>query len=333
MARGRVTIADAALALIAERGPLAVEEIAPELAAQGTTKAKDPVTAVLRGIEYEPRLLRGRDQRLYSLPVQLEGAVFTVAPTALERDRGFVLVRDELDLVRRTLGNGARLRGRWGATGIHLDLFGPLLDLPGWSEGYLDPDEDGEPVPDPAWHMRDHVAPELADQLLVLMDELGYERTNDEDDLTDLVDEMYDNEVLHGPEGWLPRLRSREILGLRIRGGEVSAEAIDRRELKGMHVEMAAIRIAETARFVLDADRGLGAPAVPVEDLLELLATEAPELFQRPLPPIGALLERGGFEVEDGLVGLPGAAWDDIRWALDPDAEAAWGFEPGDAIN
>jgi hypothetical protein len=333
MAKGRVTIADAVLALIAERGPLTAEEIAPAMVAQGRTRAKDPVAAVLRGIEYEPRLLLGRDQRLYSLTVQLEGAVFTVAPTALERDQGFVLVRDELDLVRRALGNAARLRDRRGGPGVHVDLFGQLLGLPGWSEGYLGRDEDGEPVPDPAWHVLDHIAPELADQLLVLMDELGYERTNDEDDLTGLVDDMYDNEVLHGPDGWLPTLRSREILGLRIRGGEVSAEAIDRRELKGMHVEMAAIRIAETARFVLDAEEGLGAPAVPVEDLLELLATESPELFGRPLPPIGALLERGGFEVEDGLVGLPGAAWDDIRWALDPDTEAAWGFEPGDAVN
>ena len=149
----------------------------------------------------------------------------------------------------------------------------------------------------------------------------------------DLIDEMDGSELLHGPDGWFPKLRSREVLGLHIEGGNVIARAIDKRELKGMHVEVAIMRIAEITHHLLDAETGLGAPAIPVEDLLEILATEVPDLFRRPLPSLGQLLERGGFEVEDGLVGLPGAAWDDIRWALDPDPEAAWGFAPGDAVN
>jgi hypothetical protein len=327
----RITIADATLALIEERGALALDDVVPEMAALGRTRAKDPVQAVRSAIMFEARILHGRDGRLYSLGAQLEDAVFTVAPTTLERDAGVVLVRDELDLVRRAVGRGGTRRPIEGR--IHIDLFGDFFELPYWGDRFLGVDEDGEPVVDPEWNVLDRIPRARADLLLGFLDELGFERSDDALDLLDLIDEMDGSELLHGPDGWFPRLRSREVVGLRIRAGEVSAEAIDKRELKGMHVELAILRIAEITRHLLDAEEGLGAPAVPMEDLLEILATETPDLFRRPLPSLGRLLERGGFEVEDGLVGLPGAAWDDIRWALDPDPEAAWGFEPGDAVN
>jgi hypothetical protein len=328
----RITIADATLALIEERGALTLEDVVPEMVVLGRTRAKDPVRAVRSAIMFESRILYGRDGRLYSLGAQLEGAVFTVAPTTLERDAGVVLVRDELDLVRRAVGRSGA-PGRPSEGSIHIDIFGDFFELPYRGDRFLGVDENGEPVVDPEWNVLDRVPRPRAALLLGFLDELGFERSDDATDMLDLIDEMDGSELLHGPDGWFPRLRSREVLGLRIRAGQVSAEAIDKRELKGMHVELAIIRIAEITRHLLDAEEGLGAPAVPMEDLLEILATEAPDLFRRPLPSLGRLLERGGFEVEDGLVGLPGAAWDDIRWALDPDPEAAWGFEPGDAVN
>jgi hypothetical protein len=302
------------------------------MVAQGRTRAKDPVVAVRNAIAYEPGLLHGRDGRLYSLAAQLEGAVFTVAPTALERDEGVVLIRDELDLVRRAIDRDRPSR-RERQVRVHVDVFGDFFDLPRWTEQFLGLDEDGEPVVDVDWRVLDRIPRGRADQLLGFLEELGFERTDDETDLLDLIAEMEGNELFHGPQGWFPKLRSREVLGLRIRREGVGAEAIDKRELKGMHAEMATLRIAEVTRQLLDAEEGLGAPAVPIEDLLEILATEAPDVFRRPLPSLGVILERAGFEVQDGLVGLPGAAWDDIRWALDPDPEAAWGFEPGDAVN
>jgi hypothetical protein len=76
-----------------------------------------------------------------------------------------------------------------------------------------------------------------------------------------------------------------------------------------------------------------GPPVVPLEELLELVATEAPELFRRPLPPFTEVVRRGGLEVEDGLVGHPGTAWDEVRWAESPDPEDAWGFEPPDVVH
>jgi hypothetical protein len=328
----RITIADATLALIEERGPLALEEIVPVMVAAGRTKAKHPLHAVRAAVVTEPRILHGRDGRLYSLAAQLEGAVFTVAPTRLERDEGVVLVRDELDLVRRSIGtdgpSAGRVRGQ-----VHVDLFGDFFQLPYPDEGIAGVDADGEPIVDTGWNVLDRVPRGRADQLLGFLEELGFERTDDATDLLDLIVEMDGSELFHGPDGWFPKLRSREVLGLRVRDGGISAEAIDRRELKGMHVELAVLRIADITRHLLDAEEGLGAPAVPMEDLLEILATEAPDLFLRPLPSLTAMLERAGFEMDDGLIGLPGAAWDDIRWALDPNPEAAWGFEPGDTVN
>ena len=171
----RITIADATLALIEERGPLTIEEIAPELVALGRTRAKDPVAAVRNAIAFEPRLLHGRDDRLFSFGTQLEGTVFTVAPTALEREEGVVLVRDELDLVRRALGRGALAR-RPAPDTVHIDMFGDFFQLPYWSERFLGLDEDGEPLVDPDWNVLDRVPRARADQLLGFLDELGFER-------------------------------------------------------------------------------------------------------------------------------------------------------------
>ena len=70
-----------------------------------------------------------------------------------------------------------------------------------------------------------------------------------------------------------------------------------------------------------------------IETLLEIVATEAPEVFRQPLPPFLELLERGGLEVREGLVGHPGTDWGQVRWVLSPDPEDAWGFEPPDVVH
>lgn len=323
------TIAETALTLLAERGPLTLEELAADMVALGRTRAKDPVASVRNALSYHSGFLEGQGGRWYSLAAQLEGAVFTVAPTALERTEGIVLVRDDLDLVRQLLG-----RGWWRRHGeaVHVDSFAAYFDLPGPNAGAMGFTEDGDPILDETWDVREAIDDDLAALLLEFLDELGVPRGDDEAVLRDLAWEMEGAEIIHGPAGWMPALRSREVLALEIRGGQVHAVALDRRATKGMHVEAAVALVGRITRDILD-EEGLGAPAVPVSALLAIIATDAPELFRKPLPPLAQLLVRAGFEVDDGLVGLPGAAWDDIRWALDPDPEAAWGFEPGDKLH
>ncbi len=331
MAKRGPTIARTALALIEERGPLTLDELAVEMVALGRTQAKDPVAAVRGAISYDRAFIEGRDGRLFSVATQLEGTVFTVAPTALERDSGIVLVRDDLALVRLVLQNGPRRRGH---ESVHVEYFGDFFKLPRLDSRIIGWDEFDRPVYDDSpMDVREAISDETANLLLGFIDELGYEREDDETALRELREDMDFAEIIHGPDGWLPALRPREVLALEIRGGTVRAVAIDKRAMKGMHLEAAVARVREIAHGILDVEGGLGAPAVSIETLLQFIATEAPDLFRRPLPPLSHLLERAGFEVEDGFVGLPGAAWDDIRWALDPDPEAAWGFEPGDALH
>jgi hypothetical protein len=333
MPRRGPTIAQTAIELIEQHGPMTVEELAPHVVELGRTQAKDPVAAVRQAISYERALTEGRGGRWFSIAAQLEGAVFTVSPSALERDEEIVLVRDDLALVRELLDHPSRgRRGPEQPASVHLDDFGGYFDLPSPNAGIVGFDEFDEPVYDETWDLREFIDDELAGQLLAFLDEMGIEREDDDVALQELVEDMSLEQVIHGPSGWMPRLRPREVLALEIRGGQVHARALDRRATKGVHVEAAIARIGRVAKMIL-GDEGLGAPAIPLDTLLLILATEDAEVFHRPLPPVSELLERGGFEVEDGLVGLPGAAWDDIRWALNPDPEGAWGFEPGDALN
>jgi hypothetical protein len=322
------TIAQTAIELIEQHGPMTVEELAPHVVALGRTKAKDPVAAVRQAIAYEPALTEGRSGRWFSIAAQLEGAVFTVSPTALERDEGIVLVRDDLALLRELLDRPSWRRGPEHRASVHLDDFGGYFNLPSPYAGVVGWDEFDEPVYDETWDVREFIDDALAGQLLAFLDEMGIEREEDDVALQELVEDLNTEQVIHGPSGWMPRLRPREVLALEVHGGQVEARALDRRATKGVHVEAAIDRIGRVARMILGED-GLGAPAIHLDTLLLILVTEDAEVFRRPLPPVSELLERGGFEVEDGLVGLPGAAWDDIRWAL----EGAWGFEPGDALN
>lgn len=317
MPRRGPTIAETVLELIRERGPMTLDGLVPPIVAAGRTRAKDPQGAVRTAIAYNSGFIESPDGRWFSLADQLEGALFTARLTSLERREEIVLVRDDLALVERLVPHSHRIRS---GDVVHLDYLGDYLDLPL-------PEEDA--VLDLA-----EIDGKMADTLLGLMDELGVPPGDNEERLRDLLWETRFTKVLHGPPGWMPVLGTRQLLGIKVTGGTIAAVALDRRSVTGVHVDAAGIRLARLAQRVIGPDPSwFGPPVIGLEELLELVATEVPELFQRPLPPFTEVVRRGGLEVEDGLVGHPGTDWDQVRWAESPDPEDAWGFEPADVVH
>jgi len=73
----RTTIAEAALAVLAQQGPLELDELTRLLAEQEVTRAKRPAVAVRQAVEREPRVAPLLDGRWVSVPATLEGAVLT----------------------------------------------------------------------------------------------------------------------------------------------------------------------------------------------------------------------------------------------------------------
>ena len=318
MARRGPTIAETVLELIRERGPMTLDALVPPIVEAGRTRARNPQNAVRAAIASNATLLESPDGRWHSLADQLEGAVFTARLTSLERREEIVLVRDDLALVARLVPRSHQA-GR--ADAIHLDYLDDYLDLP-----YVD--EDG--IVD----IRAEIDDETAVTLLGLAAELGVPPGDDDERLRDLLWEIRFTRVLHGPPGWVPALGKRQVLGISIRGGAIETLALDRRSVTGLHVDAVGNRVARLAQRVIGPDPDwFGPPVIPLEELLELVATEAPELLRRPLPPFTEVVRRGGLEVEDGLVGHPGTDWDQVRWAVSPDPEDAWGFEPPDVVH
>ncbi len=318
MPRRGPTIAETALELIRERGPMPLEGLVPAIVAAGRTRAKDPQAAVRTAIGYNPAFLEGPDGRWFSLADQLEGAMFTVRLTSLERREEIVLVRDDLSLVERLAPHAHQVRS---GDSVHLDYLGDYFDLP-----LLDEDD----VVD----VRAEIGDETAGILLGFLDELGMPPGNDEENLREFLWETRFTHVLHGPPGWMPVLGTRQLLGITVSGGTISAVGLDRRAVTGVHVDAAGIRLARLAQRVIGPDPSwFGPPVIELAELLELAATEAPDIFRRPLPPFVEVVRRGGLEVEDGLVGHPGTDWDQVRWAESPDPEDAWGFEPPDVLH
>ena len=313
MPRRGPTIADTVLALIRERGPMTLDGLVPTIVAAGRTRAKNPLSAVRSAIAYNEAFIEGTGGRWHSLADQLEGAVFTVRLTSLERRDEIVVVRDDLSLVMRLAPRPHQVRG---GESVHLDYLGDHFEPP-----LLDEDDDVD--------IRAEIDEETADALLGFLDELGMPPGHEHEHLRDLLWETRFTQVFHGPIGWMPVLGTRQLLGLTITGGTIGAVALDRRAVAGLHVDAAATRVTRLAQRVIGPDPSwFGPPVIPLEELLEVVATEAPDLFRRPLPPFTEVVRRGGLEVEDGLVGHPGTDWDEVRWAESPDPEDAWGFEP-----
>jgi hypothetical protein len=318
MPRRGPTIAETVLELIREHGPMTLEGLVPPIVAAGRTRAKDPQNAVRTAIAYNRAFIESPDGRWFSLADQLEGAVFTARLTSLERREEIVLVRDDLALLERLAPHAHRVRSE---ETVHLDFLGDYLDLP-----LLDDDD--------VLDMRAELDEETIDILLGFMDELGMPPGDDDERLRDLLWETRFTHVLHGPPGWLPGLGTRQLLGLTVTRGVIGAIALDRRAVTGVHVDAAAIRVVRLAQRVIGPDASwFGPPVVGLDEILELVATEAADVFHRPLPPFAEVVRRGGLEVEDGLVGHPGTDWDQVRWAESPDPEDAWGFEPPDIVH
>lgn len=318
MARQGPTIAEAALALIHEHGPLTLDELVPALVAAGRTRARNPRSSVRNAIDIDAAFLEGFGGRWFSLADQLEGAVFTTRLTRMERQEELVLVREDLALVEQLALHGRPLVGG-GA--VHLDILGDYFELPWWDDAVV------------GRGLRQAIGDETAGTLLGFLDELG--ATGDEDELLrELLYETRHTRVVHGPPGWLPVLGPRQMLGIRFAGGAFDAMALDRRTLTGIHVEVAATRVARVALDLLDLELGYSdPPVIALRDLLEVVATEIPEILRRPLPPFTEVVRRGGLEVEDGLVGHAGTDWAQVRWVESPDPEDAWGFEPPSVVH
>jgi hypothetical protein len=304
---------------------MTLEELVPPLVEAGRTKAKNPANAVRTAIGYHHDFVEGLDGRLRSLVDQLEGAIFTLPLTDLERDEEIVLVRDGLSLVEQLLRPTYRLES---VEGVHLDRFGDFFDLPWAMPEHV---EDGEAVAyAAAFGATDDALDEETEAILLsFLDELGIPPGDRQDQLRELTEEMRFTPLLHGPDGWLPVVGPRDLLAVRVTGGSIKTMALTRRSVQGPHAEAAGRRIAGIARRVIGPDASwFGPPIIPLSELLELVAAEAPELFRRALPPLVEVIRKAGLEVEEGLVGHPGTDWEDLPISDQPNPGDAWGFEP-----
>ncbi|MEO5704317.1 MAG: hypothetical protein ABIZ52_08550 [Candidatus Limnocylindrales bacterium] len=317
MPRRGPTIATEVLRLVHERGPQELDALATEIVRGGLTRAKDPRRAVLAAIDIKPDFLRDWDGRWCSLADQLEGAMFTHRPASLELRNEVVILPDDLSLVERFV-----LPGRPFAPGgeTHLDFVGEFFGLPDpYHDMGLDRDDDTHGLND-----------ELFDELLTYARESGVPYALDDEAAVSLfLDASRYQQLLHGPPGWLPPLAPGDLLGIRISDGAIETLAVDRREVRGAHVGIVGAQLARLARLVIGPDASwFGPPTIAIEELLQLAATEAPELLRRPLPPVSEVLERGGLEVRHGLVGHPGTDWAAVESIFAPPPQEAWGFRP-----
>lgn len=321
MSRRGPTIATEALRLVHERGPQELDALATEIVRAGLTRAKDPRRAVLAAIDIKADFLRDWAGRWCSLADQLEGAMFTHRPTSLELQNEVVILPDDLSLVERFA-----LPGRPFARGgeAHLDFVGEFFGLP---DPYDDFDRELDDDPDA-------LDGERFDELLTFARESGVPYALDDEAAVGVfLDASRYQQLLHGPPGWLPPLAPGDLLGIRIRDGGIETLAVDRRDVRGAHVGIVGAGVARLARLVIGPDASwFGPPVVTIEELLELAATEAPELLRRPLPPISEVLERSGLEVRHGLVGHPGTDWAAVESSFAPPPQEAWGFRPSRTI-
>lgn len=325
MPRPGPTIAEIAATTIRATGPQDTDALTEAVVAAGRSKARDPRAVVNAALLDHPWFIRDWDDRWCILADQLEGAMFSARITEFERRHEIVLMRAHLSLPRRlAIGRGHRGGRRFRGGGmVRLDMVGPHLGLP-----Y--PGEDQPPADIVA-----ELDEELADDIIGFLREIGMPYGEDRDEwLYEFLDEVRYEFLLTGPPGWLPPIRHDGLLGIGLRDSEFTTTALDRRDVRGPHVALAGVRMAAIARRVIGPDASWFGPEVMrLHDLLELVAAEAPEVFHRPLPPLDEVLMRAGLEVEDGLVGHAGTAWNAWDLGADLDPGSAWGYEPPDRIS
>jgi hypothetical protein len=126
-----------------------------------------------------------------------------------------------------------------------------------------------------------------------------------------------------GPAGWLSSAQAGDIVCIRREGRTVSAE-VSPDPGRG-EPEEAALRAAFDVRNCADV-------GVEAEELVMDALCRDPTLFRSPVAPIGALLERVGFERRGGWFGLRGEDWEPPGVRSRERSQAAlresWGFDP-----
>lgn len=130
--------------------------------------------------------------------------------------------------------------------------------------------------------------------------------------------------ALQGPEGWLPAVRSGQLVQVRVTGGLVHVERGDKPATES---RLAIRRLVESARTRLADLAKTNFPPLPlvvdIESLVLDRLVDDPALIAAPLPPLGEALAASGLEVHRGWIGLPGTSWDDVDelMAIEPDED------------
>ena len=308
MPRAVQTIADLALDTIHVGGPQSVGRPGRCRRVGWSNARSIRRRAVTAALDPRPRLLRGWDDRWFSLADQLEGAICTCRLTGLERRNEVVLLREGLYLVERLA-----LRGRpfnrtamstWTSSAnssncrtFQIGATTSPTTAPGSSTS-------------PRTRRPRAGLPARARRAVRCPGGRGVARLPGRE--TQFL------RLIHGPAGWLPRIRhERPCRNHHARRTDFDAIALDRETLR-----WAARRLGGypgggpgPPRHRVQTTSWFGPPTMELAELLELVATDAPEVLRRPLPPIPEVLERAGLEVVDGLVGHAGTDWNALGLA------------------
>jgi hypothetical protein len=125
----RRTVGDAALAVLAQQGPLELGELARLVAERGATQAKRPEVSVRRAVDWEPQVVELLDRRWASAPAVLDGAVLTHRLAQDEADAKMLPVDPDLAPLAPLAVGGLRLVSGGAAEACD---EGHLHEPPGW---------------------------------------------------------------------------------------------------------------------------------------------------------------------------------------------------------
>ena len=116
------------LEILRERGPMLAEEVGPELAARGGTRAKDPVAAAQEALRWGSGMVELDDGRWMALIWALDGIVLPHRVLPQERERSCLRLDPDLTVLAPLVSSGA-LRSPAGDLRIVADgIHDPALD-------------------------------------------------------------------------------------------------------------------------------------------------------------------------------------------------------------